>query len=112
MRFVVKPEDTITDGLASEKTYKALKKIVEKEGDSSISANIYKEPYDDGNESRSRVADQLAVTYHHKCAYCERIAKADIEHYRPKGRVLEDDDHSGYYWLCYEWTKLIPSCVK
>ncbi|MFT7381984.1 MAG: hypothetical protein ACI9Z3_001877, partial [Roseivirga sp.] len=42
---------------------------------------------------------------------CERITKADVEHYRPKRGVDEDKSHGGYYWLCYEWTNLIPSCI-
>jgi hypothetical protein len=48
--------------------------------------------------------------YHSKCAYCEMTCKADIEHYRPKKGVEEDPAHNGYYWLCYEWSNLIPSC--
>jgi hypothetical protein len=38
--------------------------------------------------------------------YC----KAEIEHYRPKKGVDEDANHNGYYWLCYEWSNLVPSC--
>jgi len=65
-----------------------------------------------------------------KCAYCEgpiyEGQPGDIEHYRPKGGVTEivtsvdakgkqkvevkQVDHPGYYWLCYEWTNLLPSC--
>jgi len=72
-----------------------------------------------------------------KCAYCETpiedIFPGDVEHYRPKGKVTDenyntiyiqkddgtyilDDDgnkipHPGYYWLAYEWTNLMPSCT-
>lgn len=52
-----------------------------------------------------------------KCAYCEsRItatAPIEIEHYRPKGRVLEADGkvRKGYKWLALEWTNLLPSCI-
>jgi uncharacterized protein (TIGR02646 family) len=49
-----------------------------------------------------------------KCAYCEAPAPAsaswDVEHYRPKGRVIERPDHPGYYWLAYEWDNLLLSC--
>jgi hypothetical protein len=57
------------------------------------------------------VRDALKVIYYNKCAYCEDIEyKPEIEHYRPKNKVKEDKTHNGYYWLCYEWTNLIPSC--
>lgn len=62
-----------------------------------------------------------------KCAYCERNIRnqyGDIEHYRPKGRVtdvnnklikrivgLNKEEHPGYYWLAYEFTNLLPSCI-
>ena len=63
-----------------------------------------------------------------KCAYCEdRIVSTqpgDIEHYRPKGRVANEDgsrvmvdanggkkvSHLGYYWLVYEWSNLLYAC--
>lgn len=57
-----------------------------------------------------RVRDKLNEHYLGKCAYCERDCKAEIEHYRPKKRVAEDKTHPGYYWLCYEWSNLLPSC--
>lgn len=36
-----------------------------------------------------------------------------MEHYRPKGKVLEDDgtERPGYAWLKLEWTNLLPSCI-
>ena len=66
--------------------------------------------------------------FHGKCAYCEgRIASTqpgDIEHYRPKGGVTDEDcrpvivesnggekvPHPGYYWLAYEWSNLLYVC--
>src|SRR5450759_1531684 len=27
----------------------------------------------------------------------------DIDHFRPKLGVKEDDTHPGYYWLAFEW---------
>ena len=62
-----------------------------------------------------------------KCAYCEQKIvgdqHGDIEHYRPKGKVTDEDDkeiiisekgkkkpHPGYYWLAYDWRNLLPSC--
>lgn len=49
-----------------------------------------------------------------KCAYCEHKplagASGDVEHYRPKGKVDEDENHPGYYWLAYDEHNLLPSC--
>jgi len=57
----------------------------------------------------------LEKLFRNKCAYCESHGMAgfpwDVEHYRPKGRVAEDDTHPGYYWLAYTWANLYPSCV-
>lgn len=76
--------------------------------------------------------------FHGKCAYCEAPIRdyqhGDVEHFRPKAGVTdengqpvyllsEDGDiqtdangeplrHPGYYWLAYEWTNLLPVCVK
>lgn len=56
----------------------------------------------------------LEALFHDKCAYCESITIAgadwDVEHYRPKGAVAERADHTGYYWLAYDWENLYPSC--
>lgn len=112
MRFVIKPDNDKTEKLSSDETKIALLEIARNKNKDSISEGIYREPYGDSDENRSKVEDQLAKSYHNKCAYCERLAKADIEHYRPKKKVNEDKAHDGYYWLCYEWTNLLPSCVK
>ena len=36
----------------------------------------------------------------------------DVDHYRPKGRVRAELDHPGYYWLAYDWSNLLPACVR
>lgn len=68
----------------------------------------------------------LRKMFHDKCAYCESLLSntqpGDVEHYRPKGRISNLDgtivklqgsevDHPGYWWLCYEWRNLLPSCI-
>ena len=61
-----------------------------------------------------------------KCAYCDAYIfrqHGDVEHYRPKGPVTDENDrpvtrerngnreeHPGYYWLVYDWRNLLPSC--
>jgi hypothetical protein len=70
----------------------------------------------------------LLSLFHDKCAYCESLITnthpGDVEHYRPKGRLKDIDgkivkitvngkelDHPGYWWLCYDWANLLPSCI-
>ncbi|NIJ16357.1 HNH endonuclease [Sphingobium vermicomposti] len=57
----------------------------------------------------------LETLFHGKCAYCEApyaaMMPVDIEHYRPKGAVAEDDTHEGYWWLAMAWDNLLPSCI-
>ena len=52
--------------------------------------------------------------HHGKCCYCERrrdkAREPDVEHYRPKGGVIEDKTHPGYWWLAYKWENLLWSC--
>ena len=112
MRFVIKPDNHITAKLSSKETSDALLDIATNIAKDKITDSIYRDSYDDPDEKRSKVEDALALSYYNKCAYCERLEKADIEHYRPKKKVDEENAHNGYYWLCYEWSNLLPSCVK
>ncbi len=61
------------------------------------------------------VRKALEKLFYDKCAYCECkiIAGWDwnVEHFRPKGRVAEREDHVGYYWLAYHWDNLYLSCT-
>lgn len=51
-----------------------------------------------------------------KCAYCEalstHVTPGDVEHYRPKARVDDDESHPGYYWLAYDTENLLPACEE
>lgn len=79
---------------------------------------IYSDPYqaEDDEGLQSRVVDKLNDWYFGKCAYCERFYKLDVEHYRPKGEVRGEDNDlisaTGYYWLGYEWSNLLPACIS
>jgi len=57
----------------------------------------------------------LETLFHGKCAYCETLyassAPVDVEHYRPKGAVAEDEAHGGYWWIAMDWENLLPSCI-
>ena len=56
-----------------------------------------------------------------KCFYCEStsevVATLQVEHYRPK-KVVHDENRrivpntNGYYWLGLEWTNLVFACSK
>jgi uncharacterized protein (TIGR02646 family) len=62
------------------------------------------------------IVDALRAHFASKCAYCESsyaaTAPPDIEHYRPKGEIVEGKKklRPGYYWLAVEWKNLLPSC--
>jgi hypothetical protein len=110
MRYVAKDLTKIPPSLQSLKALRDIEKIAA--GDKTIiSDTIYKGDYKDAEgKSQSQVRDYLNKYYHHKCAYCEQFCKAEIEHYRPKKGIIEDSTHDGYYWLCYSWSNLVPSC--
>lgn len=62
-----------------------------------------------------KVKKYLFELFDGKCAYCEakvtHVSFGDVEHFRPKGKVMEDDSHPGYYWLAYDLRNLLPSCA-
>jgi uncharacterized protein (TIGR02646 family) len=58
----------------------------------------------------------LQDLFHGKCAYCESryegTQPVDVEHWRPKAKVVEGKVESeGYYWLAATWDNLLPSCI-
>jgi hypothetical protein len=74
---------------------------------------ILKQAYEDGAEkftfkasiyADKTVKDQLLADQNNKCCFCEAIAieSADVEHFRPKGKVTGATSHPGYYWLAYD----------
>ena len=64
------------------------------------------------------VKEALTAAQHEKCCFCEgrfrAYAPADVEHYRPKGAVRQDESSEalipGYFWLAYSWHNLYYSC--
>ncbi len=61
----------------------------------------------------TKVQVALEKLFYGKCPYCEKIVddtEYDVDHYRPKGRVAEREDHPGYYWLAYTWENLYLIC--
>ncbi len=51
--------------------------------------------------------------YRGKCCYTERRRDKkldrDVEHFRPKAEVTEAPNHTGYWWLAYDWDNLLIS---
>jgi len=48
-----------------------------------------------------------------KCWYTESKnpgSDDDIDHFRPKGRLVDDERHGGYYWLAFDWQNFRLSC--
>jgi len=89
----------------------ALQKIAKTGNKELITASIYKGEKTKKGHKLFLVRDKLRSLYYFKCAYCEsKEYKPEVEHYRPKKEVTEDKDHPGYYWLCYEWSNLLPAC--
>ncbi len=77
---------------------------------------------------KSDIYINIEGPFNGKCAYCEsRIASdqdGEIDHFRPKNAISdinfnpvkieengETRDHPGYYWLCYDYKNLLPSCI-
>ena len=58
--------------------------------------------------------ENLAKITHYKCWYCETPLTRDdlvVDHYRPKGRVFEEDpDNEGYWWLAFRFSNFRLSC--
>jgi hypothetical protein len=87
-----------------------MQRIAQTMDKASIKPSIYKGEKTVNYKKKYEVRDALKVIYYNKCAYCESIEhKPEVEHYRPTKKVT-GITHNGYYWLCYEWTNLIPSC--
>jgi uncharacterized protein (TIGR02646 family) len=109
MRKINKDLNDLPDIFFDERTLAQWEEIAKNKPDL-IDDNIYKGSYRDSEgKSQSHVRDKLNDLYFSKCAYCETLCKAEIEHYRPKKRIT-GTPHEGYYWLCYEWSNLVPSC--
>jgi len=87
-----------------------MQRIAQKMDVNAIKSTIYKGGKTIKGQKIYEVRELLKTIYFDKCAYCENIEhKPEVEHYRPK-KGITGTGHNGYYWLCYEWTNLIPSC--
>lgn len=104
-----KSQDKIPKPLLDAK--EVLLKIAQTGNKKLISDRIYKGEKTEKGQKLFLVRNKLRSLYYQKCAYCEsKEFKPEVEHYRPKGDVTGDSTHLGYYWLCYEWSNLLPAC--
>jgi uncharacterized protein (TIGR02646 family) len=111
MRLITKDLNNKPEIFKKQKTINDWELIASTGNITLIKDTIYKGSYKDAKgKAQSKVREKLNEFYFSKCAYCETLCKAEIEHYRPKKGVTEDNLHNGYYWLCYEWSNLVPSC--
>ncbi len=64
--------------------------------------------------NKADVRGALYASFPRVCAYCGAMLahndRGDVEHFRPKGRVIEDEDHGGYWWLAYDFGNYFLSC--
>ncbi|MDM8523306.1 hypothetical protein QUF80_08040 [Desulfococcaceae bacterium HSG8] len=100
----------VPDSLKSEKVKRIKNKISDKIQAGECLKSVDFEPYWREND----VKTSLWRYHHKKCCYCERKRdlkrESDVEHFRPKAKVTEDENHSGYWWLAYDWTNYLFSC--
>jgi hypothetical protein len=61
-----------------------------------------------------RLTDKMRALSFNKCWYCEtEETRSDtaVDHYRPKSAVKECPEHSGYWWLAFDWENYRYSCT-
>ena len=117
---------------ACNKETESLKTIVAQGKEPKIKENLYRR-----KSIKNDYFFSKGDPFYGKCAYCEAyipdFQHGDVEHFRPKGGVTDEDDqpifliddlgkpvidengnsvpHPGYYWLAYDWRNLLPSCT-
>lgn len=103
---VHKDFDDPPQGLVSEPCQAQKQKALTEQANHNFSSYYY----------RDGTIKELRKIYNYKCGYCETHESAGaslrVDHYRPKGRVVDAPNHNGYYWLAYEWSNLVLSCEK
>jgi len=86
--------DARVAGKCAAKIAAARKKLITGELKKPARSNIWRD-----------LAQPLKALSKGKCWYSESrnpTADKDVDHFRPKNRVQEDDGHEGYWWLAFE----------
>lgn len=58
--------------------------------------------------------ERIPPRFKNKCWYCEaEEIRSDmpVDHFRPKGKVDENDEHEGYWWLAFDWKNYRCACT-
>jgi len=106
MRQVKKDFYEVPNGLKSKNADKKREELLREGNRHKFSQYFYR---------HHSALEKLIKIYNGKCAFCEsaHITKASpwrIDHYRPKDKIKHEKDHTGYYWLAYEWSNLLLTC--
>ena len=108
----LKPRPEEPNSLRLEKVLETIKSLEEKVN--SGQKPTTKNPNDFPAHWLPEAREILWRHQNHKCCYCERERElkreSDLEHFRPKAGVEEDDKHFGYWWLAYQWENYLYSC--
>jgi len=79
-----------------------------------VELNVQNREFKGSYYNHKSVLRQLENIHHNKCSFCEtKIRPVDtpqVEHYRPKNKLKNEDGHVGYYWLGHEWNNLLLAC--
>jgi uncharacterized protein (TIGR02646 family) len=99
----------IPESLKSSKVQETKKQMENKIKDGTLEPDDFKEHW------RAKDIKKALWDWHHgKCCYCERKRDmkrdSDVEHFRPKLEVAEEEGHPGYWWLAYEWKNYFLAC--
>jgi len=99
-----------------EKNYTTISLNLSKTKDAIKEVSELNKKYTFEGYNTKEVKTELTKIYNKKCAFCETDptigSYLEVEHYRPKGKIFEDNIHKGYYWLAYEWSNLLFACRK
>ena len=65
-----------------------------------------------GHWTRPDVKGLLHAMQGRICAYCGMSTNGlDVDHFRPKGAIEDDEAHGGYWWLAYECSNYFLGCT-
>lgn len=106
-RTKVKTPDSLNLGVDSSARRELDRNVVALSANEKLTFSVY---------GRPDVADAVKKLSGGRCAYCGNYSSrhsVQVEHYRPKGKVILDDESClkpGYFWLAADWENLLPAC--
>ena len=100
------PKNTVLDKKKEEALQQIRNELSDKKFTQKSCSALWRDP---------KVKSFIYNSQHKKCCYCERkrdCGESDVEHFRPKAQVANCPEHSGYWWLAYDWNNLLIACKK